>query len=117
VVGPQQPLDREGDDLNSTFPQGVWRRFRPRFSFHAAPVPVNSTCTALPSRSSQLRQHWHGQALATFRDMRVGLWSFDKQSGRIHKVFTPRRNRPLSAAARQKAIAILSHRLRIPPVS
>ncbi len=56
------------------------------------------------------------QALATFRDMRVGLWSFDKQRGRICKIFTPRRHRPLSPVARQKAIAILSHRLRIPPV-
>jgi hypothetical protein len=56
-------------------------------------------------------------ALATFRDMRIGLWSFDKPTGRIHKIFTPRRTRPLSPGARQKAIAILSHKLRIPPVS
>jgi len=57
------------------------------------------------------------QVLATFRDLRVGLWSFDQQTGRISKIFTPRRTRPLSAGARQKAIAILSHKLRIPPVS
>jgi len=57
------------------------------------------------------------KSLVTFRDMRVGLWSFDKQTERIHKMFTPRRSRPLSPAARQKAIAILSHKLKIPPVS
>jgi hypothetical protein len=57
------------------------------------------------------------QALATFREMRVGLWAFDKQTGRTHKFFTPRRSLPLSATARQRAIAILSHELRIPPLS
>jgi hypothetical protein len=57
------------------------------------------------------------QALPTFREMRVGLWAFDQKTRRIHKIFTPRRSRPLSATARQKVIAILSHKLRIPPVS
>jgi hypothetical protein len=57
------------------------------------------------------------QALATFREMRVGLWAFDQKTRRIHKIFTPRRSLPLSATARQKAITILLHKLRIPPVS
>ena len=56
-------------------------------------------------------------ALSTFRETQVGLWSFDEKTGRIQEIFTPRRARPFSETAREKAIAILSRELRIPPIS
>jgi hypothetical protein len=56
-------------------------------------------------------------ALAIFRETQVGLWSFDGKTGQIKEIFTPRRSRPFSESARQKAITILSRELRIPPVS
>jgi hypothetical protein len=55
--------------------------------------------------------------LSIFREIKVGLWSFDEKTGRIEEIFTPRRSRPFSESARQKAIGILSRELRIPPVS
>ena len=45
--------------------------------------------------------------LDTFRELGVGLWSFDKATGRIRRLFTPRRKSPLSATARQRAVATL----------
>jgi hypothetical protein len=60
----------------------------------------------------------HAQrALSVFRDLQVGLWSFDNQTQRIREIFTPRLRQPLSDSARRKAISILTHKLRIPPVS
>lgn len=74
---------------------------------------ADAALVVLPPQTAVCAQ----QALSMFRDLQVGLWSFDRQTGRIHKIFTPRRGRPLSDSARQKAIAILTHKLRIPPVS
>lgn len=57
------------------------------------------------------------EKLSIFREIKVGLWSFDEKSGLIDEIFTPRRSRPFSESAREKAITILSRELRIPPVS
>jgi hypothetical protein len=57
------------------------------------------------------------EKLSIFREIKVGLWSFDERTGQIEEIFTPRKSRPFSESARQKAIAILSRELRIPPVS
>jgi hypothetical protein len=45
--------------------------------------------------------------LGTFRELEVGLWSFDKTTGRIRRLYTPRRKTPRSDAARQRAVATL----------
>ena len=36
------------------------------------------------------------EKMATFKLVRVGLWSFDPKTGKIHALFTPRRHRPRS---------------------
>jgi hypothetical protein len=50
--------------------------------------------------------------LATFRDLNVGLWEFDPASSRIRKHFTPRCGRPLNRKAREKAIHLISAKLK-----
>ena len=47
--------------------------------------------------------------LRTFRRLRVGLWSFDSETNRIQKLFTPRCSPPLSTSARDKALTFLHH--------
>jgi hypothetical protein len=42
--------------------------------------------------------------LPTFRTLNVGLWAFDKASGRIMKYYTPRYSRPLHSKAKLKAL-------------
>lgn len=45
--------------------------------------------------------------LQIFRELEVGLWSFDKANGRIRRFYTPRRKTPLSITARQRAVITL----------
>lgn len=45
--------------------------------------------------------------LALLREMGVGLWGFDKSTGRIAKSFTPRAGRPRNPVARDRALAVL----------
>jgi hypothetical protein len=45
--------------------------------------------------------------LRTFRRLRVGLWSFDPETYRIQKIFTPRCSPPLNSCAREKALVSL----------
>lgn len=45
--------------------------------------------------------------LAHFRQLGVGLWTFDAETGRIRRCFTPRKRQPRSAVAQQKALASL----------
>lgn len=51
------------------------------------------------------------EVLPLFRDLEVGLWSFDKETGAISELFTPRRAKPKSAAARERALSLLSRKL------
>jgi len=48
-----------------------------------------------------------------FRELGVGLWSFDKATGKITKVFTPRDSKPRSGTAREKALESLSRSLQL----
>ena len=50
--------------------------------------------------------------LKLFRDLGVGLWSFDKASGKIRKLFTPRYAKPRNARAREKALESLGRFLK-----
>jgi hypothetical protein len=54
--------------------------------------------------------------LATFKALQVGLWAFDKRSGKISKVYTPRNSTPLCAATRERAVASLAAQIRVRPV-
>ncbi len=48
--------------------------------------------------------------LCLFRKLRVGLWSFDSNTGKIRKFFTPR-PQPRNPYAKEKAIELLARRL------
>ncbi len=50
--------------------------------------------------------------LDTFRNLNVGLWQFNPASGVIRKHFTPRHGRPLNTKAREKAIQLISVKLK-----
>jgi hypothetical protein len=50
--------------------------------------------------------------LETFRDLNVGLWQFDPSAGVIRKHFTPRHGRPLNSKARERAIQLITGKLK-----
>lgn len=47
-----------------------------------------------------------------FRELRVGLWSFDKATGTIRKLFTPRHRKSRNVRAREKALESLGRFLK-----
>lgn len=47
-----------------------------------------------------------------FRKLGVGLWSFDKATGNICRIFTPRRAKPRNVRAREKALESLGRFLK-----
>lgn len=49
--------------------------------------------------------------LAAFKEMQVGLWTFDRSLGAIHECYTPTKLRPFNGEARKKAIALLSSKV------
>lgn len=51
--------------------------------------------------------------LKLFRELSVGLWSFDKATGKIRKLFTPRYAKPRNAKAKEKALESLGHFLNL----
>lgn len=51
--------------------------------------------------------------LQLFRKLGVGLWSFDKTTGKIRKLFTPRYAKPRNARANKKALESLHHFLNL----
>jgi hypothetical protein len=50
--------------------------------------------------------------LKLFRKLDLGLWSFDKTSGKIRKIFTPRHSKPRNAKAKEKALESLERSLK-----
>lgn len=61
----------------------------------------------LPPETAKLAK----RELKLFRELRVGLWSFDKTNGKIVKLFTPRNSKPRNANARAKALESLGRSL------
>lgn len=55
--------------------------------------------------------------LSTFKTLGVGLWAFDKNSGHIKRIYTPRYRKPLNPTAKEKALNVLKAKLRFQPVS
>lgn len=49
--------------------------------------------------------------LAQFRELEVGLWDFDKKSGRITEHFSPNRAKAMSRDAREEAISLISGKI------
>jgi len=66
----------------------------------------------LPPETAALAE----QHLGIFQRLGVGLWSFDKQSEVIRRIYTPRRETPFSSRARERAIALLSRLVKVPRV-
>lgn len=52
------------------------------------------------------------QSLPTFRAINVGLWAFDKEECTIEKIYTPKKDKPLSSSANNKALALLAQQLK-----
>ncbi|MCP5547765.1 MAG: hypothetical protein H7A50_10380 [Akkermansiaceae bacterium] len=50
--------------------------------------------------------------LKTFRDLNVGLWQFNPDTGAIRRHFTPRHGRPLNSKAREKALHLIATKLK-----
>lgn len=50
--------------------------------------------------------------LQIFRDLSVGLWCFDKGTGKIRKLFTPRHAKPRSVRANERALESLGRFLK-----
>jgi hypothetical protein len=51
--------------------------------------------------------------LATFKALNVGLWEFDPDTCRLQKHFTPRLGRPLNSKARERAVHLISSRVKL----
>ncbi len=51
--------------------------------------------------------------IATFQELKVGLWGFDQKSGRIQEHYTPTKVRALSQKSREKAIEKLTLKLNL----
>lgn len=47
------------------------------------------------------------EALPVLKELGIGLWGFDKKSGRIYKRTTPRFRQPKSPAAKERAVQLL----------
>lgn len=80
----------------SDWRKGLQQAFRYRYFAHRSLL-------VLPKRTAQTAAAF----LPTFRRLRVGLWGFDSETGRIKKWFTPRPARPLSRGAWQKAVHLI----------
>ena len=55
--------------------------------------------------------------LALFRQLRVGLWSFDKKRAKIRKLFTPSESKPRNLQVKEKALELLGHFLKFGKLS
>ncbi len=55
------------------------------------------------------------ESLSVFRSINVGLLSFDKTESCIEKIFVPKREKPLSINAYNKALSLLAHQFKSLP--
>ncbi len=51
--------------------------------------------------------------LKLFRELSIGLWSFDKETGKIRMLFTPHHAKPRNARAKEKALESLGRFLKL----
>ena len=56
------------------------------------------------------------QHLNVFQKLGVGLWSFDKHTKIIRRIYSPRRGTPLSFKARERAVATLTRFVKVPRI-
>ena len=72
---------------------------------------ADAAYVVLPPKTAMLAK----QHLDLFKKLSVGLWSFDKHTEKIRKVYSPRRNLPLSSKARERAMAMLARFVKARP--
>lgn len=70
---------------------------------------ANRSVLVLPSATASVAVAF----LDTFRALNVGLWEFDPATCRLRKHFTPRMRRPLNSKARERAVLLISCRLKL----
>ena len=68
---------------------------------------ADRSIVVLPPAKAKLAK----EALDIFRELEIGLWSFDAQTGEIQLIFTPKRIRPKSAIARERALELIRRKL------
>lgn len=84
---------------------GDWRKALSqayRYKYFADRVIV-----VLPPGKAKLAK----EAIALFRDLEIGLWSFEGRTGKISRSFTPPLRAPKSAVARGRALELLRRKL------
>jgi hypothetical protein len=86
----------------SDWRKGLQQAFRYRYFAHRSFLVLPMATASIAARF-----------LATFRKLRVGLWGFDVQTGRLRKWFTPRCARPISSKALQKALHVIESSLEL----
>lgn len=55
-------------------------------------------------------------SLPVFRAINVGLWAFDKEKGIIKRIYNPKKDKPISISAYNKALTLLSQQIKSLPV-
>ena len=80
----------------SDWRKGLQQAFRYRYFAHRSLLVLPMETAAVAARF-----------INTFRRLRVALWGFEPQSGRLRKWFTPRCAQPISSAALQKALHLI----------
>lgn len=71
---------------------------------------ANAAYVVLPPASAKLAR----EKLDLFRHLKVGLWSFDADSARITRHYSPRPAKPLSPRARARAVETLMRNIKVP---
>lgn len=86
----------------SDWRKGLQQAFRYRYFAHRAllVLPLETACIA-------------ARFIVTFRRLRVGLWGFDAQTGRLNKWFTPRYAQPINSKALAKALRVIESSLNL----
>jgi hypothetical protein len=70
----------------------------------------NAAYVVLPPAAASLAR----EKLGLFRHLKVGLWSFNAETGRITRHYSPRPAQPLSQRARHRAVEILMRIVKAP---
>ena len=86
----------------SDWRKGLQQAFRYRYFAHRSLL-------VLPIETAEIASRF----LGTFRKLRIGLWGFDPQTGRLLKWCTPRCAPPINRKAWEKAIHFIESRLKL----
>lgn len=57
------------------------------------------------------------QSLSVFRATNIGLWAFDEGTGIIERIYNPKKDKPISNIANNKALTLLTQQFKSLPAS